>query len=306
MPEKKNEVSLLIPTLNAGKLWIEVLESISNQNYPIGRKIVVDSGSNDDTVKLAIEHRFEVIKITKEEFNHGTTRQLLADRTESDICVFLTQDAILSTENSLRRLVEAFDDLDVALAYGRQIPHDNAKPLEVHARLFNYPEGSIVRSFQDKDRLGFKVFFCSNSFAAYRRIVLKNIGGFPSESIMGEDALVAAKMLIAGYKIAYVADAKVKHSHNYSFKEEFKRYFDTRVFHEQNQWLIDQYGKPTGEGLKYVKSVMKFMAINSPISMISTINLILAKWLGYSLGNFYRNMPVTLLKSLSMHKSYWR
>src|ERR1700712_100447 len=102
-------VSLLIPTLNAGKLWIEVLESISQQNFPIERKILVDSGSSDDTVKLAVDYGFEVIQIRKEQFNHGATRQLLIDQTTSEICVFLTQDAILATANSIRRLAAAFE-----------------------------------------------------------------------------------------------------------------------------------------------------------------------------------------------------
>ncbi|VCW13919.1 hypothetical protein BANRA_01245 [Escherichia coli] len=39
-----------------------------------------------------------------------------------------------------------------------------------------------------------------------------------------------AKAILAGYKVAYVADAVVKHSHNYSPIDEFKRYFDIGVF----------------------------------------------------------------------------
>lgn len=41
---------------------------------------------------------------------------------------------------------------------------------------------------------------------------------------------MAARMIQAGYKIAYCAEASVRHSHNYTPKQEFQRYFDTGYF----------------------------------------------------------------------------
>ncbi len=306
MAEDIYTTALLIPTLNAGKAWPALLESIEAQTLQPLRKIIIDSGSKDETVSLAVSAGFEVITISKSEFNHGTARQALVNvSTDADICIFLTQDAILASPDSLAKLVEAFDDPQVGLAYGRQLPHSGARPLEAHARLFNYHTRHEVRSFNDKDKLGFKVFFCSNSFAAYRKAALNEVGGFPSDSIMGEDAIVSAKLLLAGYKVAYVADALVHHSHSYTYKEEFKRYFDTRVFHEQNKWLIDKYGRPTGEGLKFLKSEISYMARKHPQSLFRVAGSTLAKWLGYSSGRYYKKVPKNLLKKLSMHSSYW-
>jgi hypothetical protein len=65
---------------------------------------------------------------------------------------------------------------------------------------------------------------------------------------------VAAKMLMAGYKVAYAAEALVYHSHNYSFQAEFQRYFDTGVFHVQAPWLIEIFGSVKNEGLKMLKA----------------------------------------------------
>jgi len=45
---------------------------------------------------------------------------------------------------------------------------------------------------------------------------LEEIGWFREKLIMGEDTFAGARMLLAGYKIAYVADAQVYHSHNYA------------------------------------------------------------------------------------------
>jgi rhamnosyltransferase len=299
--------SLLIPTYNAGELWPKVLKAIDEQNFTFHHKLIVDSGSNDATVSLALDSGFEVIQIPQSEFNHGQTRQLLIENAAgSDIGIFITQDAILASPDSIAQLVAAFHDPSVGLAYGRQLPHEQARPLEIHARLFNYPAQSAVRSFADKSQLGFKVFFCSNSFAAYRISALQQAGGFPSESIMGEDAIISARLLLENYRIAYVAEAAVYHSHSYTYSQEFKRYFDTRVFHEQNHWLIEKYGKPTGEGLRYIRSEVRYIMERHPFSLPRVFGSTLAKWLGYSLGKFYRKIPKSLLKKISMHSAYWK
>jgi len=301
------KTSILIPTLNAGNDWSAVLEAISDQSFNVKNKVIVDSGSTDNTVEIAKSFGFKVISIPKEQFNHGTTRQLLVELSiDTDICIFLTQDAILASPDSIKNLVKAFDDHQVSIAYGRQLPHKNAKPLETHARLFNYPDVPEVVSIKDIDKKGFKVFFCSNSFSAYRRIALLDVGGFPSDSIMGEDAIVAAKMLERGFKKAYMTNATVYHSHTYTFSEEFKRYFDTRVFHEQNKWLIKSYGKPSGEGLKFVKSEIKYIYKTDPKYLFKSIASLGVKWLGYKIGKFYNNIPLTVLKRMSMHKHYWK
>lgn len=305
--KKRLKVSLLIPTYNAGDKWEETLKSINNQQFLFHQKIIVDSGSKDSTVALAQTYGFDVVSILQAQFNHGATRQLLVEKAPgADIALFMTQDAILAGDSSVGKLVSLFDDQLVALAYGRQLPHTNAMPLEEHARLYNYPEKSQIRSIEDKTKLGFKTIFCSNSFAAYRLKALNEAGGFPLNSIMGEDTITAAKLLSLNYKIAYVADAMVHHSHNYTFKQEFRRFFDTRVFHEQNKWLVAQFGKPTGEGKKYVVSEFKFILKHHPINVLNIFTSTLGKWLGYHAGRFYNKMPTAFLQKMSMHASYWQ
>lgn len=301
------KIALLIPTLNAGDRWLNTLNSVNDQSFNTFEKIIIDSGSSDGTVSLAEQFGFKIININKSDFNHGKTRQQLVDLSGNvDICIFLTQDAILASPDSISNIIKVFNDAEIGMAYGRQLPHKNAKILESHARLYNYPATSHVRSSKDIAQMGFKVFFCSNSFAAYRREALLATGGFPTDSIMGEDAIVAAKMLMAGYKKAYVANAIVYHSHTYTLLQEFRRYFDTRVFHEQNKWLIDDFGKPTGEGFKFMRSELVYVIKHKKTIILNSIFSLAAKWLGYKIGKFYKGMPKQVLKRLSMHSYYWK
>jgi rhamnosyltransferase len=298
--------AVLVPTLNAGPLWGSFLAGIDIQQFRIHRKILLDSGSTDETVTLAKEHGFEVLTISKQEFDHGYARQLLAEAADDcDILVYLTQDSILKTAEAIGNLVQAFEHIDVGLSYGRQLPQNGAKTLETHARLFNYPPVSITKALEDKTRLGIKTASCSNSFAAYRKTALMAVGGFPKHTIFAEDVIVGGKMLIAGWKISYVAEAEVYHSHDYTPKEEFKRYFDIGVYHSTNHWLLDEFGKADGEGRKYVLSELKYVVKTDLLVLPKMFASILAKFAGYKLGMMHKSLSLKQKKSFSMHSHYW-
>ena len=113
----------------------------------------------------------------------------------------------------------------------------------------------------DAAELGIKAAFMSNSFAAYRREALMAVGGFPKHVIFAEDMYVAAKMLMAGWKVVYEGSACCRHSHNYTIIEEFRRYFDMGVFHAREPWIRENFGGAGGEGLRYVKSELKYLGL---------------------------------------------
>src|SRR5690606_30066120 len=108
--------------------------------------LVVDSSSRDDSVQVARQHGFAVQVIAQQQFDHGATRNLACQGSTAQCVVFLTQDAILQDDTALEALVAALDDPAVAVAYGRQLPHEGANPIAAHARLFNYPERGYVSS----------------------------------------------------------------------------------------------------------------------------------------------------------------
>ncbi|MFU2114425.1 glycosyltransferase family 2 protein [[Pasteurella] aerogenes] len=300
--------TVIIPTYNAGSLWQKWIEAYQNQSLKADRVIVIDSSSTDQTAVLAEQAGFFVKKIAKSEFNHGRTRNVAVAlaSTDSEILVFLTQDALLSDSNSLKNLIKNFEDPEVAAVCGRQLPHLSANPLATHARLFNYPEQSKIKSTKDIDSLGIKVAFMSNSFAAYRKSVFEQLGGFPDNTILAEDMHLTARIIQAGYKVAYCAEAQVFHSHNYSLIQEFQRYFDTGVFQQKEAWIQDKFGKVGGEGKKFVISELKYLFGNAPLwvplSLLSTV----FKFFGFKLGYLWNKLPMLIVKNLSMHKGYWK
>lgn len=302
----KHRVGLIVPTLNAGGRWQDWLDRANRQSIGLARKLVIDSSSDDHTPELARAHGFEVVSIARRDFNHGATRQKASDLLDDcDILVYLTQDALLSSSDAVAKLVAAFDDPDVAIAYGRQLPHEDAGPIGAHARLFNYPATEVKKTLADVPRLGIKTAFCSNSFAAYRRSDLVAVGGFASNVIFGEDTHVAARLLLSGKAIHYVAEAQVYHSHDYTMAEDFRRYFDVGVFHAGEPWMIDALGAAEGEGFRFMTSELTYLLKRAPWLLPSALARVGLKYAAYQLGRKEGHLPQSLKQKLSMNRAFW-
>jgi len=294
--------------------------------------VVVDSGSTDGSLELSQQAGFTVLHTKAQNFNHGATRQWALNQgflnpqpnpangatpsasSPPDFIVFLTQDAILANANSLAELLQAFQDPQVAAAYGRQLPNPEASWLETNTRAFNYPDASRTVQLQDKASLGIKACFLSNSFAAYRLQALMAQGGFPGHLPLGEDTFTAAKFLLSGQSLRYQATAEVYHSHNYNGLQDFQRMFDTGVFHAQNPWLLQSFGKAEGEGAKLVKSQWAYLKAQASQahqpSMLQGIYQLLTanalKLVGYKLGRSHQWLPMALVKKFAMNKVFWQ
>ena len=300
--------ALVIPTLNAGERWQQSVSAIQSQSALPSKVLVIDSGSSDNTVNIAQAAGFDVRIIASEEFGHGKTRQLAVDNlAEYEMLVFMTQDAILADNKSLSSLISLLvTQQNIAAVCGRQLPHADASLFAQHLRTFNYPPYSKISDSGDIAQRGIRAAFMSNSFAAYRRSALMNVGGFPLNVIMGEDTFVAAKMLLQGYQVAYCAEASVCHSHNYRISEDFKRYFDTGVFHAREAWFLSALGKSSGEGIRYVRSEYQYIRRNRPILLPQMCLRILCKYLAYQLGLREKYIPLCIKKRISMNATYWK
>jgi rhamnosyltransferase len=278
-------VCLCIPTLNAGNTWVEFVCALKAQTLQPYEVLVLDSSSTDGTADLARRDGCRVVTIPPAEFRHGGTRQIAAELAlGAEILVYLTQDSVLADTDALARLAAAFDDASVGAAYGRQLPRPGANPIEAHARLFNYPRVSAIRSFDSKTSLGFKSIFFSNSFGAYRRTALEQAGGFPKESNFGEDTVVAASLLQNGWRIAYVAEAQTYHSHAHTCYEEFQRYYKIGRLHESEPRLLRDFGKLSGEGRRFVISEIKYLSKSAPWLIPEAMLRTSLKYLGYKRG----------------------
>jgi rhamnosyltransferase len=280
-----SKVALIVPTFNGEEDLRSLAESVDRQTFTFSKKLVIDSSSKDCTVKVAQKYGFNTLVIPGKDFHHGRTRQYCVELLDDmDVLVFMTQDAHLSSTKSIENMLEALNPSDISAVYGRQRPRPNAGYIEAHARLFNYPDHSRDQTLEDIPSLGLKAAFFSDSFSAYKREKLLEVGGFPGDVVFGEDTIVAARMILRGWKIRYSTDAEVFHSHHYSLSEEFKRCFQVGVLHSRESWLMEKFGRAEGEGFRFVQSEISYLMKKNPFLLPEAFLRTFLKLCGYQLG----------------------
>jgi len=149
---------------------------------------------------------------------------------------FLTQDAEPASERWLEQLLGGFElDDDVAIVYGPYRPRPGAAlPVRLELeRWFNSlsPDGGPqLERLQPQERslpavalMGVRGFFTDANAclarSAWERVPFRDVP-------YAEDRVLAMDMLRAGYAKAFVPQAVVLHSHDYTTLEELRRCFD--------------------------------------------------------------------------------
>jgi len=303
-----SDLSVIIPTRDGEQTIGELLRRLRRQQgIGVPEILVMDSGSRDRTPAIARELGARIEQVPPDRFDHGSTRTRAAELARGEILVYLTQDALPADDQCLARLTAPLRQREeVAASYGRQVARADSSLFAKHLRWFNYGEISGIRGKEDREQLGFRTVFISNSCAAWRRGPLAAAGYFGRDQIFGEDSCALGRLLLLGYRVAYVAEARVIHAHDYSLVQEFRRYFDVGVFHRREQWLRDEFGTASGAGRAYVISEMKrIIAEKRYLLLPVSVARNLMKLLGYRTGLLHQRLPAGLCARLSMNPGWW-
>ncbi len=300
-------MTVVIPTFRPGGSFRTLLERLARQTERPQRVLIVNTGREDFPQDAEKAYPgAEVIHIRREEFDHGGTRDMAARMCETDLVVFMTQDAVPADSHLLEKLSAAFGDPGVGAAYARQLPAKDAGPIERYTRRFNYGPESMVKSASDLDRLGVQTYFCSDVCAAYRLSTWRALGGFEHPAIFNEDMIYAAGLIGAGGKVAYCADARVIHSHNYGPVRQLHRNFDLGVSQAQHPEIFQKAGASEGTGIRLVRETAGWLIKNGYAARLPELFVTSAfKYAGYRLGKAYRHLPYPLILKLTDNRPYW-
>lgn len=274
---------------------------------PLKPKVLVfNSSSNDGTVELAKKLGAETLVIPRTEMNHGWAREISRKALGTDIVVMMTPDAYPIDERVLEKLIQPIVEGKAAAAYARQIAHEGTNIISAFSREFNFPNLSNIRGIEDAAVYGAYTAFCSNACCAWLNTALDEIGGF-RWVLSGEDAVAAAMLLRKGYKIAYVAEAVVRHSHNYSPIKEFARHFDTGMYRRQWHKVLNLGGSgDERRGISYAKALLIHVFKKQPTMLFRAFAQLAMGWLGYKFGWLcYHKAPQWLYKKISPTDFFW-
>ena len=264
------------------------------------------SGGKDRRFK----DRVKVSHIDKCEFDHGKTRNEMLKLSNSDFVLFLTHDAMPYDESLAENLLSAFTEyalpnIQVAVSYARQIASDTASLKERLIREYNYPNHDIVKEKAKEQVLGIKNYFCSNVCAMYDRKIFNLLGGFEENIILNEDTFYSYKAIQNGYRIVYRSNAKVIHSHDYTYKEQFRRNFDIGVSQSEKKEIFDKIPSEK-EGFKLITYVLKEMLPR--LHFIRAIDFLVEcfyRYLGFSYGKKFKTLDNDTCIKYASNKQYF-
>lgn len=303
---KHISVDIIIPTYRPGAEFAELLRSLALQVLPADHILIVNTEEAYWKPELEKEApNIRVIHIKKEEFDHGAVRHAAANESKADVLIFMTQDAIPADEYLTQNLLAPILEKRAQFSYARQMPKKDADLIEAFTRGFNYPQEGRIKGRSDLMTMGVKTFFCSNVCAAYDHKIYNELGGFPRPVVLNEDMILAGNAVEAGYKIAYAADAKVFHSHNYGAIAQFRRNFDIGVSQKQYADLFSAYPSEK-EGMKMVKKTAEYICSKKKYQFLFKLVWMSGwKYLGYLFGKKYEKLPKKLVKRWSLCPQYW-
>lgn len=305
MSTSEARVSLVIPVLNAVDYLPQLLPAVLGQEgVAVQEILLVDSGSSDGTPDMARNfERTRVLPIDR--FSHGRARNLGVSEAQGEVVAFLSQDALPLGKDWLRALVKPLSKEGVAASFSRQLPRADANPMERFFLQTHFPNGDdlAMRKTAGETPAFQREVFLSNVSSAMPREILQRFP-FDEEIIMSEDQQFARDVIEAGLAVVYTPKSLVYHSHNYTLKTVFQRYFDSIYSLTK---LFSGHGVDDSAALafRYLAGELGFIARKHPLWLPYYFLYTLAKSSGAFLGHFAERMPRSLARRLSLHKYYW-
>jgi glycosyltransferase involved in cell wall biosynthesis len=298
-------ISVVIPVKDGGSDLDRCLTGIAIQQLDEEVEVVVvDSGSTDESPDHARASGALVREIPPEEFGHGRTRNLGVSLARGDLVVFTSQDAVADDDRWLARLAAAArSGPEIAGAYGRQLPHADARPPERFFLDFLYGPAPRVQRLGAGEELTFEATLFSNVNAAVPRRLLDRYP-FRDDLTMSEDQEWSRRVLRDGYSLVYEPLAAVRHSHAYSITSAFQRFFDSGVS-AQHAYVEGDASRDalSRAGSRYAREELLWLWRTGRRRWIPyTAVYELAKFTGLQLGLRHERLPASVKRRLSSYE----
>lgn len=218
-------ISVLIRTYNEQKHLGQVLESLSKQTYRNFEVIILDSGSTDDTLKIARRFDVRIEHIPKSDFSYSYASNLLVEFARGDIVCFLSGHAVPIRNTYLSEINAVFQNSEVGGCYGKVLALPDGSITEKLFYRISYLRCRLQvrnRPFLAERTIHPGIFNCCNA-SARRELLLKHPFA-PELGNGGEDTEAAYRIIQDGYVIACIPRLLVMHSHSLKLPAFIRQY----------------------------------------------------------------------------------
>jgi len=203
----RKKVSIILRTKNSSDIIDQTLKALFSQTFQNFDLIVVDSGSTDSTLEKCSKYNHTLIHIKPQEYHPGRVLNRVLKKCLHDSVVFLNSDCVMLLPSTLQLLLDELEDKNISAVYARQVCRPEA---------FSWVKRDYEVSFPNAKRPSWIHF--SLPLAAIKKEVWQEVA-FYTQSWASEDTKWAIDIKQKGYKVLYVKEALVMHSHNYTLKQ---------------------------------------------------------------------------------------
>ncbi len=223
------DISIIIRTKNEERFIADTLAAIFRQEIDLSVEvIVVDSGSMDRTLAIVRKHPVRLYEMESRDFTYGRALNFGASLAQGRYLINLSAHCIPTNNRWIRNIIcDLRADPEIAATYGAQVPIKGLNPFE---------ERVLIAAFALDDNGAIGAPF-SNSNCAIRKQTWERYP-FDEKATFAED-YIWSQVLPNEYRIKYVPEAAVYHSHPLKLQHWAKRAYDNGVF---VQYLENVYG----------------------------------------------------------------
>jgi GT2 family glycosyltransferase len=265
-------VSVIIPNWNGKELLAPCLDSLYRQEFDDFETILIDNGSDDDSIGF-VEKNFPQVRIIRFEENRGFSAAVNAGiAASSSLYVALLNNDALVQPRWLKELVGALDaNAELGSAASKILFFSDPTSVNSAGDEFSWFGVAYQRRLTRGDADHFNtpryVFSACAAAALYRRKLFEKIGLF-DEGFFAyhEDVDLGFRAQLAGYRCLFVPTAIAHHKHRATSSRVPSRWFYLR---ERNKYFVLIKNLPTRlilfclplvvlhEGLCFIKAVSR-------------------------------------------------
>ena len=195
----------------------------------------------------------------------------------------------------------------VAGVYGRQLPHTGARPPERYFLDFLYGAQPRRQRVAGAHELTMETTLFSNVNAAMPRALWERFP-FAEDVLIAEDQDWSRRVLLAGFTLVYEPAAVVRHSHNYTLGEAFRRFFDSGASADRAYLAGERESVRAlrAAAIRYARGELGWMWRTGQRRWIPyAIVYETIKMVGLLLGANHKRLPLAAKRRLSGLPGFW-
>lgn len=255
---RRLSVTIVIPTLNAAKHFVQCAKSIRRQSRPADEVIVVDAQSSDETTEIAKTFGFTLIS---EPCNRAVARTVGLAASSSEYVLMMDADQVLA-ESCIEELSKAA----FGMPYASLILNETTIGDDAWRRLL-----------ADEDRVEFEIGEgLPRWFPRDIAMIFFSNVDVSAPHIHGEDRAIRNGLATSGYTVGRVYGAAIYHN-----EPEFKSFLQKQfrnAFYGTNGTLLELYVRVSWRSaLRKFNPIAAYSVLRSPLRLVEYYALLAAR-----------------------------